>query len=124
MIPKTLELATQSNMQKRIGCIITDKRGRPISFGVNKKKTHPLQEHYAKQAMFPKKLYLHAEIAALVKCRDQGHTIWVGRLLQNGTPALARPCPICLAAIKESGIKVIMYTDNNGNVLALDVNDY
>ena len=43
------------------------------------------------------KIYLHAEIEALVKLRDWGraYRIVVERYAKNGKPALAKPCPIC-----------------------------
>lgn len=121
MLNKTLELALQSDMHKRMACIIADKRGRPISMGVNKRKTHPTQMHYAKRAKFPSKVFLHAEIAALVKCREKGHTLYVGRILKDGSAALARPCPICLEAIKEAGIKEVVYTGNSGEISYLKI---
>jgi len=66
-----------------------DKLGRVISVGANNyTKTHPVQSHFAKLAKVPEKIYLHAEIA----------------------PALAAPCPACLAAIKAWGISKISYT--------------
>ncbi len=88
-----------------------DKRGRLISEGRNNyDKTHPLQAHFAKIVGEEDKIYLHAEISALLRSRGkQVHKIHVERI-QNEATALAEPCPICMEAIKAFGVKVISYT--------------
>ncbi len=88
-----------------------DKRGRRISEGRNDyNKTHPLQAHFAKLVGEDSKIYLHAEIQALLRARGkQVHRIHVERI-QGDTTALAAPCPICMEAIKAFGVKVISYT--------------
>jgi tRNA(Arg) A34 adenosine deaminase TadA len=55
-------------------------------------------------------VYLHAEIAALVKARGKGYKIKIERYNKHGEPMLAAPCPICLAAIKEAGIQLVEHT--------------
>ena len=114
MISNTLELAsTSTDFRARIGCIITDKRGRIVSTGINQRKTHPMQSRFSKMVN-REKHFLHAEIAALVKCRKHPHTMYIGRLKKDDTAGLARPCPVCMAAIKEAGVKVIIYTTEGG----------
>jgi len=102
-------------MKKRfsVSAIIYDKRGRVLSVGQNSYvKTHPLQAEHAKRAGEPNKVFLHAEIHAIVKCRDltKAHKIAVFRYKEDGSPAEARPCPVCREAIKKSGIKIIEHT--------------
>ena len=61
-------------MKKRFEIKATcyDKRGKIISVGYNSyKKSHPIQSHFARLACLPEKVYLHAEIAALLKARDK-----------------------------------------------------
>jgi tRNA(Arg) A34 adenosine deaminase TadA len=89
-----------------------DKLGRVISVGANNyTKTHPVQSHFAKLAKVPEKIYLHAEIAALLNCKDKKpYSIFIERYTKSGAPALAAPCPACLAAIKAWGISKISYT--------------
>jgi deoxycytidylate deaminase len=101
--------------QKRLDmtAIIYDKRGRVLSIGKNSYcKTHPLQAEHARRAGEPYKVYLHAEIAAIVKCKslDKAHRIVIFRYLEDGSPAKARPCCICASAIKASGINIIEHT--------------
>jgi len=93
--------------------VITDKRGRVLSIGQNSYvKTHPLQAHYAKKVGLHHKVYLHAEMSAIVKCRDlsKAHKISIFRYNKKGDPMYAKPCPICQNAIEIAGIKNIEYT--------------
>jgi tRNA(Arg) A34 adenosine deaminase TadA len=109
--------AWRSNQKYRIGAAIFDKRGCFLAEGHNKKKTHPLQKLYAAENGSPEKCYLHAELSALISLNytDAPYSIYVARLSNVGT-ALARPCPICYAAITERGIKEINYTTNEGTI--------
>jgi tRNA(Arg) A34 adenosine deaminase TadA len=97
-------------MQK-IKATIYDKKGNILSIGLNSySKSHPKQSYYAKKCNMGEKIYLHAEIAALVKCRGIPYKISVERYGKKGEPKLAQPCPICFMAIKEAGIKKIEFT--------------
>jgi tRNA(Arg) A34 adenosine deaminase TadA len=96
-----------------ITAIIYDRRGRVLSIGKNSYvKTHPLQAKYATRVGLPEKQFLHAEIAAIVRCRDlaKAHKIEVFRIGRNGDLLLAKPCPVCETAIQASGIKYIEHT--------------
>ena len=57
-------------------------------------------------------IYLHAEVAALVKLKDwsKAYRLVVKRFTRNGEPANARPCALCQQLIRKSGIKVIEHT--------------
>jgi len=110
MLDKATEEADLSSFKQQVGCVITNKQGRIISKGHNMMKTHPMQKRYAKKAGNEMAIYLHAEMSALVKCRDVPHTIYISRRMKNGETGLAKPCPICAMAIKEAGIKNIIYT--------------
>lgn len=96
-----------------IKAIITDKRGRVLSIGENSyHKSHPLQAMYAEKAGEDYKIFLHAEIMSIVRCKDlsKAHTISVFRYNKQGRPMLAKPCKICQSAIEAAGIKNIVYT--------------
>lgn len=74
-------------------------------------KTHPLQAHFAKLAGKPNATYLHAELAALLKCgKRKPFSIFVERYKKDGSSGLAKPCAICERAIKAWGVKRISYT--------------
>jgi tRNA(Arg) A34 adenosine deaminase TadA len=96
-----------------ITAVIFDKRGRVLSVGKNSYvKTHPLQAEYARRAGEPEKVFLHAEISAIVRCvdLDKAHKIVIFRYTEAGSPADARPCKICQHAIKMAGINIVEHT--------------
>lgn len=96
-----------------ITAIIYDKRGNILSIGKNSYiKTHTLQAHYAKKVGEDHKIFLHAEIHAITKCRrlNEAHRMVITRYHVDGSPAYAHPCKICTEAIKQSGIKIIEHT--------------
>ena len=100
-------------MRPNITAIIRDKKGRVLSIAKNSYlKTHPYQAKVAKKAGQPARIYLHAEVAAIVKLRDptRAHSIDIIRVDSSGSPRLAKPCPCCALAIAQSGIKEITYT--------------
>jgi len=92
---------------------IFDKRGRRISSGKNfYQKSHPFQAKCAKRAGKEDAIYLHAEIHAIVKCKNltDAYKIRVERFDKNGNPMIAKPCPICQIAIQEAGIEIVEHT--------------
>lgn len=99
--------------QHDLSAYIYDKKGRLLSMGKNSYiKTHPLQAKHAAACGEPYKQSLHAEIHAISRCRDlsKAYRIVVMRFNKDGSPALAKPCPICLKAISMTPIKVIEHT--------------
>ena len=99
--------------QFKITAKIFDKRGKLISIAENSyQKTHPYQYKLACNVGKPEAIYLHAEIAAILKLpkNSKPHTILVERYNTNGQPVLAKPCPICIQAIKEKEINNILHT--------------
>ena len=106
-------------MKKRhsITAIIYDKRGRVLSIGQNS-YTHSirLQRKYARKVGLAEKKFNHGEILAIAKCRSlsRAHTIKVFRYNSQGLPVNAKPCLICMQAIKEANIKNIEFTTEGG----------
>lgn len=103
-----------TDYRQRLGALCLNERGKVIATGYNKRKTHPLQARHAKLQDKEEKIYLHAEIAALVKCREQPHTMIICRLPRRGGIGLARPCPICQEAMHEAGVQVVKYSTDDG----------
>ena len=89
-----------------------DKHGTLIAKASNSyTQTHPIQAHFAKLCGKPDLIYLHAEIAALLKCgKRKPYSIFVERFKKDGSPGLAKPCAICERAIKAWGVKYVTYT--------------
>lgn len=99
--------------KQALTAVIFDRKGRVLSIGQNSyTKTHTLQAKYAKSCGRPESVYLHAEIHALVRCKDllRAYRIFVSRFDKSGAPRMAKPCNICDSAIKAAGIKIIEWT--------------
>jgi deoxycytidylate deaminase len=92
---------------------ITDRKGNVLSIAENSySKTHPIQARFANNVGLGHRIFLHAEIAALIKLKkkDKPFKIHVERFHKNGKPANAKPCAVCDAAIRQWGIKHVEYT--------------
>lgn len=101
------------NRKQNITAILYDKKGKILSIGRNSyHKTHPLQAKSAQAVGEDYKIFLHAEIDALVKAKnwDKAHKLVITRFTQDGKPALAKPCKICQHAIKLAGIQLVEHT--------------
>jgi len=119
MLNMAIEIARNIPYHKyRIACIVTNKRGRILSVGKNSyTKTHPRQAYYAQKSENKHKIYLHAEIDALCRCDGKPYAIYVARVNRKGMPGLAKPCDICRMAIRDMGIKKVVYTTSNAGGL-------
>ena len=75
-------------------------------------KTHPLQAKAASAVGEDSKIYLHAEIAALVKVKDWNkiYRLVVTRFDKQGNPVNAKPCKVCQYLLKQAGIEEIEHT--------------
>lgn len=102
------------NHKHRITAIIYDKHNRVISIGHNSYiKTHTLQARYAKQVGLDNKIFLHAEMDAIIRAGikiKNAYKICVFRFNLQGEPRCAKPCPICSEAIRHTPIKIIEHT--------------
>lgn len=95
-----------------------DKKGNLLSEAGNSyKKTHPLQAYFAEKVGFPHKVFLHAEIAAILKAgKKKIFKIEVERFSKaTGRPLNAQPCPICQEAIRAFGIVEVIFTTGREN---------
>ena len=93
--------------------VIYDRKGKVLSIGQNSYiKTHPLQWKHAVKTGNPEKKFLHAEISAIVKCKnlDRAHKIFVSRTDKEGRYRLAKPCAVCASAIQAVGISIVEHT--------------
>ncbi len=109
-----IQTAKGSPSKKQVGAVLLSK-GKVISTACNlEDKTHPVQARWARKAGLDPKQYLHAEIAALVRCRRPVDSIVVARVNSEGKLRNARPCPICQLALQEAGIQKVWYTTDLG----------
>jgi len=120
---KARQIALISDFQKiHIRCVAVY-QGQVIGLGCNCNKTHSAQKfynQYRKQSdsMLPK---LHAEINCINQIRrlDINFSkvkLYIYRIRRDRPVRMSRPCPSCMAAIKDLGIRDIYYTSNDGYV--------
>lgn len=103
-----------------VGCVAVYQNS-IIGVGCNCNKTHPTQQYYNKYRkqsvnLLPK---LHAEINCLgsIKHMEINFSkvkLYIYRIRKDRPFGMSRPCPSCMAAIKDLGIKNIYYTTNDG----------
>lgn len=118
---KAKQVALVSDYPKaHIGCVAVY-QGQVIGLGCNSNKTHPTQKFYNRyripsESMLPK---LHAEINCLNQIRHLNINfskvrLYIYRIRKDQPFGLARPCPSCMAAIRDLGIQNVCYTTNDG----------
>lgn len=118
---KARQVAEISDYSKQhIGCVAVY-QGQVIGLGCNTNKTHPTQKFYNKfrcnsECMLPK---LHAEMSCINQIRHlninfQKVKLYTYRIRKDQPHGMSRPCPSCMAAIKDLGIREIYYTTNDG----------
>jgi deoxycytidylate deaminase len=91
-------LGAEKDKQQIIAFVL--RKNRVVSFGTNSyTKTHPKQAWYGKLVGQPKREYLHAEVAALIRAPRDADTLLVIRVNKAGEFACACPCPVCTVAI-------------------------
>jgi len=97
-------------------------RGKVVNFGINSDKTSPMQNKYRLKTDLK---YIenfidkeHSEVNCLRKtdesiCFDKCELVIISKK-RDGDFRLARPCDVCMSAIKDFGISKIYYTNKNG----------
>ena len=111
LINVALKIARKSEHKFPMGAIIA-LGNRIIALGINKIRTHPRQINYHNDENGQS---IHAELDAILSCcNTDGATIYVARVLSNGTGGMAKPCKSCLKIIQSAGIKKIVYTTSTG----------
>lgn len=99
------------NSISRFCTILTN--GHNSYIGFNSYKTSPLQFKFSKDY---ERTCTHSEMDALSQAtkgpyRDlSGYTMYVARVLGDDTPALAKPCQVCQAAIIYYGVGKVVHT--------------
>ena len=126
---KTKELAEQSSFVKINGRVVkvgasVYMGNRFISDAVNSNKTNPKVVQYNSVLPFDKTPFLHAEMSALIKAskiidtKDFKYcTLFIARKLNCNGYGMARPCPACREAIRQFGIKRVIYTTDEGSAV-------
>ena len=111
--------ALKSSVRHQIGCVVTYK-GYILAVGHNKTKSHPLQKTYnAFRFSEDTNHSIHAEVDALVQVAKRPIdfskvTVYTYRPCKSRKSGMARPCPSCMAYIKQLGIKKLCYSTDEG----------
>ena len=96
-----------------------DEHGRMTALAENNIwKTHPMMKKYATQVNLNHKIYLHAEISAIIRSRGSCHSLIVIRVNKNGAFSMAKPCPVCQAAILDAKVEHLYYSDQDGDIVS------
>lgn len=110
-------------------CAVCLKGGRVMSVGYNRPKTDPFIAGLTKSAridkMYPSSktswmsCNIHAETSAIKKLKSDVDTIVVIRRDLNGNLAMAKPCNVCMVAIRQTSIKKVYYSNSEGGISCL-----
>ena len=119
---KAKQVAKISDFKKiHIGCVAVY-QGQIIGVGCNTNKTHPLQAQYNRLRNDKWIRHsVHAEIACLNQIKNMNLKwskvkLYIFRTRSDKPFGMSRPCPACMAAIKDMGIKNIYYTSDEGYI--------
>lgn len=82
---------------------------RALAVAVNSSRSHPANcTDPKREAAF------HAEVALLRQLRGdlKSVTVYVARVMKDGSAGLSKPCPNCEAALNAAGVKEVLWTTN------------
>ena len=108
----------------RMAAVLVDRKGRVISEGQNKKKSHPFQGRFGKNK---DAIFLHAETECILNYLKSKKdvdklpklTMYVARAKRTADgksiePGMAKPCEGCQRALATFGITKVYYTTEEG----------
>lgn len=116
------EISFLSDYRKaRLGAVVVEGK-HIVSTGHNSNKTNPTQARYnSYRRIGPEYMpRVHAEVSALNSLIGKKEIdfsrlkVFVYRELKDGTRAMARPCPSCMALMKDLGIRKVFYSTPDG----------
>lgn len=109
-----LRLALKSSSKYRLGAVVA-RRKKILGIGFNQMgKTHPRMQQYVTGDWTPG---LHAEVDSCLGIPPEnllGADVYVGRIMKNGLPSLARPCEVCQRFMKNVGVQTVYYSTREG----------
>lgn len=100
-------MASESKCRQRHGAIVV-RNGNVLSIATNK-NINPMnvldEEHVREHAS------IHAEVAALRRVANpRGCTVYVARVMSDGSPGLSKPCIRCQKYLDKAGVKQVVWT--------------
>ena len=98
-----------------------DKKGVVLAVAFNDyTKRSPRQKALSLRAgLSEHRTAVHAEVLCLIRASrnhpsKRVHTLLIERYDSEGKPRLAKPCASCELAIRDSKVRIVMYTSDNG----------
>ncbi len=118
MYYRAKELAINNGRTYHVAAILR-RKGRVVKVGENTDKTHPRFKRQYKDGTWAS--HMHAEMNVLRFARP-GDELEVLRFTKcSHTWTMAKPCLLCVAEIKNAGIKRVRYTNWEGEWEYLDL---
>lgn len=112
MLHLAMKMAETSECGQRHGAVIV-RGGSVLSVGFNKWRNKPISGVSPLPKQELKTMTVHAEIDALSRVSDaSGAIVYVARINKRGQACFSRPCDDCYAALKDAGVKRIVFTTN------------
>jgi deoxycytidylate deaminase len=109
------------NTKARLGAVLIRKNEILARSPNYARKSHPLQQQYNRFREGKHTRHaLHAEIGALAKVgytdleKLKDATVYISRIRLDGSYGLARPCPACMNALFDFGVRKAYYTTDKG----------
>jgi tRNA(Arg) A34 adenosine deaminase TadA len=103
-----------------VGAVVLDRRGCVLNYGFNSYiKTHPRMKHNHYYTEW--QIFVHAECSALYNCKQEPYSMIICRLDKAGNPQMSKPCIGCFSEIKKSSLKRVYYTNENNELVLLDI---
>lgn len=102
-------MAQQSDCRHRHGAVVV-KNGNILSFATNiHRELNPADARDLE--FFKKNASVHAEVAALRRVVDpRGCTVYVARVMADGSAGLSKPCVRCEKYLIDAGVKRVVWT--------------
>jgi len=99
-----LALSADKTLRIRVGACIPH-----IGGTTNSRKTHPLIAAMG----YPIWCNRHAEMALVIRYGSslKGGTVYVARVLLNGSLGMAKPCPFCMHVLNDIGVYRVMWSE-------------
>jgi tRNA(Arg) A34 adenosine deaminase TadA len=108
---RALAVASTSTERQRHGAVVAVGK-RVLAVAVNSARNHPMVcTHPKTQAAW------HAEVAALRQLRGadlSNATLFVARLMRDGTAGNSKPCLRCQGAVDVAGVGRVVWTTEGG----------
>ena len=91
-------------------CAVAFRGDRPVAIGYNSyTRTHPVQWAYARRAGRGNRIYIHAEIDAVLRSGG-ADTLVVIRLNKHNNLVNSKPCPICRLFLEQNGVRKLYHS--------------